>query len=60
MKNPWIENACPIEAAKLTPPCPNNGIEFGPSGAVLNSQTKKIQYPKMLTIPYPKSLVPKW
>lgn len=60
MKNVWIENAPPIEAARLTPPTPNSGIRLGPEGAVLISQTKNTQYPIILTIPYPNNLAPKW
>jgi|688.fasta_scaffold289190_1 hypothetical protein len=30
MKNAWIENAPPIEAAKVTPPEPNYGIMLLP------------------------------
>lgn len=28
IKNVWMENACPIEAAKLTAPTPKSGILF--------------------------------
>ena len=59
MKKVWIANACPMEAAKFTAPDPKRGIVLSPEGAVAISQIKKIQYPIMLMIPYPRSEAPK-
>lgn len=47
----WMENAWPMEAAKLTTPLPNPPILAYPLGAVASIQTKNIQYPTQLTIP---------
>lgn len=47
----WIENACPIEAERVTAPDPNKGIVLDPLGAEASNQIRKIQYPTQLIIP---------
>lgn len=54
----WIENACPIDAHRVTAPLPNNFILFYPGSEEASNQIRKIQYPTQLTIPYASSETP--